>query len=143
MMLDGKRIVGWSTIFATYKSIFNFLDCELQKKDCSISKFQILLNLYFNGPMTPVEISRKLNTSRANTTTFIKRILTKELIIPTHERGTLKRPAYKLTREGENYFEKLFPQHVSNVDRVMEILKPDFLQVLEKIQKNIDGQMEG
>lgn len=138
-LLNKPKIKAWSEIFSTYRSVFSYLDAELQKKHCSISKFQILLSLYFTGPMTPVEISRKLSTSRANTTTFLRRISDDGLIGPTQERGTIKRPAYKLTKNGMKYFEEIFPQHILNVEKVLENFSKDTKETLNKIKKNIDG----
>lgn len=135
-LLNKPKVKAWSEIFSTYRSVFSYLDAELQKKDCSISKFQILLHLYFNGPLTPVEISRKLSTSRANTTTFLRRISEDGLIETSEDRGTAKRPAYKLGAKGIKYFEDIFPEHIENVEKVLEKLSEDTKETLRKIKDN-------
>lgn len=141
-VLKRPKIKAWSALFNTHRSIFAYLDAQLAKNGCSISKFQILLHLYFNGPMTPVQISRKLNVSRANTTTFLKRIMIDDLIVPTLEGGSQKRPAYQLTKQGANYFEKIFPLHIEEVDKVLLPFSKDFLAVLEKIESRVEGLKE-
>ena len=92
--------------------------------------------------MTQVQISRKLNVSRANTTTFLKRIMIDDLIVPTLEGGSQKRPAYQLTKQGANYFEKIFPLHIEEVDKVLLPFSKDFLAVLEKIESRVEGLKE-
>jgi len=140
-LLNRPKVKSWRILFRTHRAIFQFLDSELRKNDCSVSKFQILINLYFNGPMTPVQISRQLNVSRANTTTFLRRIVNEGFICTTTENGSAKRPAFDLTPKGEEYFEAAFPDHIAHIEKVNnfhnEEVNKKYLQIIEGLEENV------
>ena len=139
-MLSRPKIKAWRILFRTHRMVFQYLDSELRKKNCSISKFQILVLLYFNGPMTPVALSRRLNVSRANITTFLRRIVKEGLIEPTTEGGSEKRPAFNLTSQGEEYFEVIFPDHIEAIEKVYNFHNEDvnkkYLQIVAGLSGN-------
>ena len=141
-LLSRPKIKAWRILFQTHRAIFQYLDSELRKSDCSISKFQIFLLIYFNGPMTPVALSRSLNVSRANTTTFLRRIVKEGLIEPTLEGGSEKRPAFNLTTKGEAYFENIFPEHIEDIEKVYSFHSEDVNQKYLQIVENINGNVE-
>jgi DNA-binding MarR family transcriptional regulator len=142
-LLYRPKVKSWRILFRTHRAVFQYLDSEMRKKDCSISKFQILLLIYFNGPMTPVALSRSLNVSRANTTTFLRRIVKEGLIEATTEGGSEKRPAFNLTPKGEEYFEGVFPDHIDDIEKIYNFHNEDvnkkYLQIIGDLGGNVDA----
>ncbi|RLA63711.1 MAG: hypothetical protein DRQ88_11100 [Epsilonproteobacteria bacterium] len=142
-LLYRPKVKAWRILFRTHRAVFQYLDSEMRKKDCSISKFQVLLLIYFNGPMTPVAFSKRLNVSRANTTTFLRRIVKEGLIEATIEGGSEKRPAFNLTVKGEEYFERVFPEHIKAVEKVFNYHNEDvnkkYLQIIDDLGGNSEA----
>ncbi|MBT3584711.1 MAG: MarR family transcriptional regulator [Halobacteriovoraceae bacterium] len=137
-LLERPKVASWVGIFSTYRMVFSHLGQTLNKMDCSISRFQILLNLYFNGATTPIALSRKLDVSRANITTFLRRMIGDGLIeTTTSDGGTEKRPAYRLSRKGISTFEKLLPQHIAEVENIMPVFSQEMLDSLTEIREKI------
>ncbi len=100
-----------------FKVIFSELEKELMAEGCSVSRFQILFYLYFEGDLPAVEIARKLVVTRGNISMFLRRMESDGLIkkiVP----GGQKRPLYVLTPKGNSFFESIFPPHIRRVRRL-------------------------
>lgn len=81
-----------------------------------------------------------MKVSRANITTFLKRLTEDGLINSTIENGSEKRPAYELTKKGVKYFELVLPSHISNVKKKMPAFPEEFISLLEEVPKNLESE---
>ncbi|MFT6070626.1 MAG: DNA-binding MarR family transcriptional regulator [Bacteriovoracaceae bacterium] len=135
-LLDTQKIRSWRALFNAFKFLSAEFESSLLELGCSVPRFQILLHLHTTGPHTPVTLSRLLKVSRANITTFLKRLQEDNLIKPTLENGSEKRPAYELTKTGIKFFEEVLPAHTGNVERLMTPFPEEFIKLLEEIPNN-------
>ena len=135
-LLDTQKIRSWRALFNAYKFLSAEFEKSLLELGCSVPRFQILLHLHTTGPHTPVTLSRLLKVSRANVTTFLKRLQEDKLIKPTLENGSEKRPAYELTKTGIKFFEEVLPAHTGNVERLMTPFPEGFIKTLEAISSS-------
>ena len=118
---------------AAFKVIFSQLEKGLMAEGCSVSRFQILFYLYFDGETAAVEIARKLVVTRGNISTFLRRMESDGLIKKRVPKGQ-KRPLFSLTERGYSFFEAIFPSHIERVRRfapkldarTIAILSPEF-----------------
>lgn len=139
-LLDSPEVSSWRNLFLTYRAVFSELETKLLQVGCTVPRFQILLHLYLDEQLAPISISKKLKVSRANITTFLKRLIEDELIESTTINGaTEKRPHYKLTLKGNKYFEKLLPGHIDNIKAIMKPFNKQTLNVFEEIRNNIEN----
>lgn len=136
-LLDSPEVVTWRSLFVTYRALFSHFESKLQEMGCTVPRLQILLHLYLDGPLSPVLLSKKMNVSRANMTTFIKRLSDEGLIKSTVENASDKRPAWELSAKGIKYFEDLIPNHIANVKKVVEPISDKSLKTLQRIRGNI------
>jgi len=135
-LVSSPKVRSWQTLLRTQQKVYTHLSNLLAKKDFSIARFRVLFNLYFEGPHTPVQISRKLNVSRANTMSLLNRLKDDAYIKTSKKDGSVKRPAYVLSAKGKRYFEKILPEHLSNVDDVFKAFPKKMLDLLNEIHDN-------
>ena len=139
-LLASPEVSSWRALFNAFKSLSSEFESSLLEHDCSVPRFQILLHLHTTGPHTPVTLSRLMKVSRANITTFLKRLTEDGLINSTIENGSEKRPAYELTKKGVKYFELVLPSHISNVKKKMPAFPEEFISLLEEVPKNLESE---
>jgi DNA-binding MarR family transcriptional regulator len=131
--LERPKVKSWLKLLHTYQNVYALLDSRLSKMGCTVSRFQILFNLYFKGALKPIQMARILNVSRANITTFVKRLTADGLIEADIQAGTEKRPAYRLTTKGTAYFEDIFPHHIAEVEKNLLPFTDEFVSLLDNI----------
>lgn len=80
-----------------------------------------------------------MKVSRANITTFLKRLIEDGLIKSTLENGSEKRPAYQLTKKGVKFFETVLPSHIGNVKKKMPAFPEELIALLEEIPETLEN----
>ena len=139
--MKNPQVESWLSVLRTYRTMFHFLDTRLQQAGCSIPRFQVLIVLCLEDQETPVNIARRLSVSRANVSTFLKRLIADGLIqkntIPESRRST-----YSLSPKGQSYLKEIFPEHISHIKEVMEVFDPKHLRAMEKSVKRVH-ELEG
>jgi len=108
-LLKQDKIQNWRSLMRAFEGVYHGLECSLSKEGLSISRFQIMFYLYTEEYMAPVDLARKMLVSRANISTFLKRMMADDLVMECPKSKSLKRPCYRLTKKGKNFFEELFP----------------------------------
>lgn len=139
-LLSSPKVRSWRSLFNAYKAVSYHFERSLIELNCTVPRFQILLHLHTTGPHTPVTLSRLLKVSRANITTFLKRLTEDELIQSTLTNGSEKRPAYMLTKKGVKYFEEVLPVHLENVESLMPEFPEKFIGLLESIPESLEKE---
>ncbi len=135
--MNKPKVKTWNSLLQTYRALYSHLEGQLLQQGASLSRFQILHTLYFEGPHAPVALARRMHVSRANITNFLRRLLDDGLIEPCVESGSVKRPYYKLSETGRNYFEQIFPSHIEDIEKVMEVLPDNVLETLETMKSKL------
>jgi len=131
-LLKEPEVQSWRALMFAFKAILTHLERGLTSEDCSLSRFQILFLLYFEGDTAAVEIAKKMSVTRGNISTFLKRMESDGLIRPQIPIGQ-KRPVYKLTKKGASLFEKIFPGHIARVKKYAPKFKKSAIQALRKV----------
>lgn len=131
--LQDPHVISWRLLMKACFSIYKSLEQALLKENCSIPRFQILFYLYFEGPHSAIDLSRKLFVTRGNISTFVKRLLSEQIIEISSLSKSEKRPLYCLTKKGKQNFESIFPSHIERVICLMPKLPANFLAILNKI----------
>lgn len=127
--MEFPEVKSWRALMMAFKAIFSQLEKGLMAEGCSVSRFQILFNLYFDGEMPAVEIARKLVVTRGNISTFLRRMESDGLIRKRIPKGQ-KRPLYSLTERGNGFFEAILPAHIGRVRRLAPKLSAETISLL-------------
>jgi len=133
-LLEYQEVKSWRTLMSAFKQIMTNLEKGLMAEGCSVSRFQILFYLYFEGSMPAVEIARKLVVTRGNISMFLRRMNADGLVKQTPQSGQ-KRPAYTLTPKGISFFESIFPSHIQRVRKYAPKLDSKVLNQLKSTSK--------
>ena len=138
MLLEHPEVRSWRALMGAFKAIFTRLEKGLMAEDCSVSRFQILFYLYFEGDLPAIAVARKLVVTRGNITMFLRRMesdgLIKRIIPPGQ-----KRPLFTLTKKGVALFEKVFPPHIERVRKWSPTLSQDTLRLLRAVGQSRDA----
>ena len=138
-LFSHPNVRSWLSIVKGYRTIYSHLESHISQYGCSMSRFQILLYFYFKGALAPVQIARQMHVSRPNITNFLKRLVEDGLVQAIEDpEGKSKRPRYRLTREGEKYFEKIFPLHIAEIQTSVAELPESVIEVLLSLGDNLE-----
>ena len=123
---------------SAFQSVYGQLEKGLAEKDVSVSRFQVLFYLYFEGRSSASALSRKLLVTRSNMSMFLKRMESDGLIEFDIPKGQ-KRPGIELTAKGAKFFEELFPEHAARVTNMVHSFAPQTIKDLEKIRQRVSS----
>lgn len=135
-LIESDEIKSWRLLMSAFQSVYGQLEKGLVDKDVTVSRFQVLFYLYFEGRTSASALSRKLLVSRSNMSMFLKRMQLDGLInfdIPKGQR----RPEIELTMKGSKFFEDIFPEHAARVKAMVHAFAPQTVKDLEKIKHRV------
>lgn len=121
----------------TFKTVCDYLERELYKECYTLSRFQTLFFLYFEGPLTGVDLSRRLLVTRGNISTFLRR-LKKDGVLTESKMPKSKRKTYVLSQKAEKDFEEIFKKHIQRIEKLMSPLDSSVLQEFKRIRNRTD-----
>ena len=109
----------------------------LAEVDLSISQFGALEALYHLGPMTQVEIGKKILKSSGNMTLVIDNLEKRELV--RRERSKEDRRYFRvyLTEAGKKLISEFFPAHAGRITAEMSVLTPSEQEQLGRLCRKL------
>ncbi len=140
-LLNHQEVRSWRTLMAAFQAVYSNLEKELGNEGLSVSRFQILFYLYFEGNHKATALSKKLLVTRANISMFLRRMEADGLIKYSFPSGQ-KRPEVLLTAKGVRFFEDLFPRHIGRVQNLVKPLSQQTLSELESLERRISKMKE-
>lgn len=138
--IEIDEIKSWRLLMSAFQCVYGQLEKGLADKGVSVSRFQVLFYLYFEGRTNASALSRKLLVTRSNMSMFLKRMESDGLIhfdIPMGQ----KRPEIELTVRGSRFFEDLFPAHAARVKAMVHSFAPQTIKDLEKIRQRVSHEL--
>ena len=118
----------------------SYLETALSKEGCSLSRFQILFILHFHGPMKPTEIAKQMLVTRGNMTMFLRRMVKDRLVDKQKEPGK-GWPLYRVSANGEAFFESIFPGHIVRVRAAMPVLDKRNIKKLQHLADRLQSEL--
>lgn len=131
--LENPDVMFWQKIRSYVFKTVRELEKSMQNDGMSLSRFELLFFLYFDGELAPVELSRRMDVTRANISTFLRRLEKEELITKVTLNDDQKRPLYMLSKKGKLLFESFFPKHIKRVKAAVQKSKSEILNDLNSI----------
>ncbi|MGE3975326.1 MAG: MarR family winged helix-turn-helix transcriptional regulator [Bdellovibrionales bacterium] len=130
------EVKSWRVLLKAFQTIYTHLEKGMSADGVTISRFQVLLMLYFDGPLSASDISRRLLVSRGNMSMFLRRLTSDRLVEVSDASKSKTRPLYCLTKGGAKQFEALFPRHVKRIKELMPSLPNSMIRILSDISWN-------
>jgi MarR family transcriptional regulator, 2-MHQ and catechol-resistance regulon repressor len=97
---------------------------DIARHDLSQGEFAIMEALFHKGPLLLGEVQRKILVSSGGVTYLVDR-LEEDGLVERQECETDRRARYAaLTRKGEKFMKKIFPDHASALERAVSGLTP-------------------
>lgn len=135
-IIERDEIKSWRLLMSAFKSVYSQLEKALSDEGVSVSRFQVLFCLYFEGSMKASALSRKLLVTRANMSMFLRRMQVDGLIKFQLPKGQ-KQPVVLLTPKGNKFFESIFPAHAQRVQSLVRPFGSQTIKDLEHIKQRI------
>lgn len=136
-LLNTPEVKSWRTLMVAFQSIYTVLEKELNSENVSVSRFQILFHLYFDGNHKATDLSKRLLVTRANMSMFLKRMESDGLIKFVFQ-DNQKRPEVAISNKGILFFESLFPRHIRRVKKLVKPFSSATLGELNNIVNSFD-----
>ncbi len=135
-LLRDPRVATWRLLMSVYQVNFSILEEAVLKDGLSYARFQILYLLYFEGATSAACLAQYLFVSRANMSTFCKRLENDKLVKQVALKKGSKRTLFVLTKEGNILFEKVFHSHAERVMKLIPALSSRSKNELKKLTRN-------
>lgn len=124
------------------ESVNGRLARHLSDADLTVSQFGTLEALLHLGPLNQRELGQKLLKSGGNITLVIDNLqkngLVKKVTDPNDRRAVI----ISLTDKGQQYIEKVFPEHLEKIKEEFEVLTPEEKKQLASICKKLGRKPE-
>lgn len=131
-LMDAPEVQSWRELTGAFKNVYQELEKAKMEKGIHMSRFQIMLLLYFHGPMSAANLAKKMLVSRGNISTFVKRLESDGHIQVSPESPGPKRPLYMLSEEAIELFEPMFEEHVALLRQLVPPFSPKTRKELSK-----------
>ncbi len=120
----------WVVLSRAHQSISAHLNADVARHDLTLMEFGILEVLYHKGPLLLGEVQRRILVSSGGITYLIDRLEAKGLVTRKtcdHDR----RARYAtLAQAGEEFIQRIFPEHANRIDSLVTELSPEEQTVL-------------
>jgi len=113
---------------------------QLSTFGLTFSQFGVLEALYHLGPMSQSEIGQKILRSSGNMTMVIDNLEKRKLVKRQRNRADRRSFIIHLTDEGKKLISGIFPSHVTEIARELDVLTPTEQQTLGRLCKKLGLQ---
>ena len=138
-----RALNAYIKLLRVYESVLGNMGKLTAGKNLTHSQFGVLEALYHLGPMSQVQIGKKILKSAGNITLVIDKLEKKELV--RRERTENDRRTYRvsLTKKAEDLMKDYFPKHLREIVKVMSALsgpeQEQFANLCKKLGTSIPG----
>jgi len=102
----------------------------LSKHKLTFNQFKVLEVLYHLGDLNIGSITKLTMSTPGNTTVVVRNLKRDEWITSVKDPNDSRASILSITHKGKEIIEGVFPNHASNLTKVMEVLSDDELNTL-------------
>lgn len=132
-----KALSAYVKLLRAAKSLTARTHRNLTEVDLTISQFGALEALYHLGPMTQVEIGKKILKSSGNMTLVIDNLEKRGLVRRERSKEDRRYFTVHLTETGERLISEFFPAHAERITAEMSVLTSSELEQLGRLCKKL------
>jgi len=123
------------------ETVFDWTNSHLDKFNVSTSQFAVLEALYHLGPMTQIEVARKLLKSTGNITTVLQNLEKRRLIRRQRDPKDQRYIVVSITNAGRQLVGHILPRHVSRIVSAMSALSAEEQMMLAKLCRKLGHRL--
>lgn len=124
----------------TYQAFSSYSEAFVRQHNLTPAQFDVIATLGNTNGMTMGEIGEKTLITKGTLTGVVDRLIKKDLVTrevpPENRRSVL----VKLTHQGEQIFQQVFPAHIADMKEHFEALEPSELELLKTLLNRL-GQV--
>lgn len=106
---------------------------HLARHNLTTSQFGVLEALYSLGPLCQKDIGKKILKTGGNITMVIDNLEKRNLVKRERDEKDRRKFTVKLTEEGYELIERIFPVHAEIAELVFSVLSPEELEELRRM----------
>jgi len=140
-MVNDKEYLKLTTVlFRSMQNVEAVIKKDISSYQLNTSEFGVL-ELLFNRGKQPIQsIANRMLMANSSMTYVIDKLEDKKLITRTQDEVDKRITMVDLTKEGQNFFSSIFPNHVQTLKNIYQCLSPEELIVLIESLKKIGYQ---
>jgi len=113
------------------------LNSGILENNLTPAQFGILEALFHLGPLSQKSLGQKVLSTKGNITTIVdnleKQFLVTRVMDPNDRRSVI----VELTKSGQSFMKKIFPNHVKKITQLMSVLNTDETKELKRLCKKL------
>ena len=109
----------------------------LSKHKLTFNQFKVLEVLYHLGDLNIGSITKLTMSTPGNTTVVVRNLKRDEWITSIKDPNDSRASILSITHKGKEIIEEVFPNHASNLTKVMEVLSDDELNTLYELLNKV------
>src|SRR4051812_16506191 len=129
----------WVQMVRVYQRIMRRLDHALDGHGLSMSQFEVLAHLHFDGSLTQNELAQRLLVTKGNVCGLIDRMEAAVLVERTADPADRRANRLLLTHRGATALADALPPHLALVKEMMGALKVGELRTLHDLLARLAG----
>lgn len=126
-------------LFRTMKMIRQSENKTLDRAQLTTSQFSVLETLYHKGPLRVCELLEKTLSTGGNMTVVLKNLENDGLIMKNRDQEDRRAFNVQLTRKGYELIDRVFPEHIREVEDFVSPLeegeKRELVRLLKKLNR--------
>ena len=124
-------------LVSTYQAFEAYSSVHIRTLDLTPTQFDIIATLGNTPGMPLKELGEKSLITKGTLTGVVDRLTDKKLVQRVASPSDGRSQTVKLTKRGEALFERIFPDHLTHLQRAFAELPPDELTNLEKSLRHL------
>lgn len=120
-----------------YQTFECYATAHIRQLGLTLPQFDILVTLGNAGGLTPKTLGERTLITKGTLTGVIDRLEEKKLIKRCPSVEDRRSQVVTLTRQGENLFRKIFPEHLCHIQRAFEGFQPDDFRRIESALRDL------
>ncbi|TNE71836.1 MarR family transcriptional regulator [bacterium] len=118
-------------------SVSNRINTYIVSNGLTVSQFGVLESLYHIGPMSQCDIGKKLLKTGGNMTMVIDNLEKRGLVQRVRDENDRRFIHVHLSAEGKALIEEIFPKHVDQIVKELNVLSCDEKDKLSELCKKV------
>ncbi len=135
--IETTALNAYIKLIRSSESILHYLSRILDAEGLTLTQFAVLEAIHHLGPMSQVDIGKKILKSGGNITHVIDKLEKKGKIKRKKNEEDRRYYIVALTKEGDQLIRRYFPEHLKSIVSVMSVLNEFELNILGSLCKKL------
>jgi DNA-binding MarR family transcriptional regulator len=124
-------------LVSAYQAFERYSAPDLRSMGLTMTQFDVIATLGNQPPMTCKELGEKTLVTKGTLTGVLERLESKGILERKLNPDDARSQMIGLTLEGQKLFEKVFPAHISHLEKAFKKLQVDEMEVLKNSLKSL------